>query len=133
MKEKYGVQYSMSSSHAVGHGFAAGLVIPKTIIYMVQNASLLATQALGRVYVWQCNQIVKCRVVCGTDHVDMHYKDLLGSIARVGYCIPVLDCYLVLHGLQSRKKSTKWIKQSMIMNKEYYILLIFGQQYGLCF
>ena len=26
-------------------------------------------------------------------------KDLLGSIARVGYCIPVLDFYLVLHGL----------------------------------
>ena len=31
----------------------------------------------------------------------MHYKDLLGSIAREGYSIPALDFHLVLHGLQS--------------------------------
>ena len=33
----------------------------------------------------------------------MHLKDLLGSIARVGYCIPVPDSYLVLHGPRCRK------------------------------
>ena len=37
-------------------------------------------------------------------HGDMHYKDLLGSIARVGYCIPVSDLNIVLHGLQCRKR-----------------------------
>ena len=34
----------------------------------------------------------------------LHLKDLLGSIARVGYCIPVLDFYLVLHGLLMPKE-----------------------------
>ena len=29
----------------------------------------------------------------------MHYKDLLGSIERVGNCILVFDFYLVLHGV----------------------------------
>ena len=47
--------------------------------------------------------VIKGRVVCETVYVDMHYKDLLGSIVRVGYCIPVLDFYLVLHGLRRRK------------------------------
>ena len=32
---------------------------------------------------------VKGWVVCGTVYGDMYYKDLLGSIERVGYCIPV--------------------------------------------
>ena len=52
-----------------------------------------------RVGVWQCNLPVKGRIVCGLVYGDMHLKDLLGSIARVGYCIPILDLYLVLHGL----------------------------------
>ena len=39
----------------------------------------------------------------GTVYGDMHLKDLLGSIVRVGYRITV---YLVLHGLRCRK-STK--------------------------
>ena len=29
----------------------------------------------------------------------MYLKDLLGSIVRIGYCIPIQDFYLVLHGL----------------------------------
>ena len=33
----------------------------------------------------------------------MHLKDLLGSIARVGYCMPVQDIYIVLHGPISTK------------------------------
>ena len=41
---------------------------------------------------------LKGRVVCGT--VCRHALiDLLGSLVRVGYCIPVPDFYLVLHGL----------------------------------
>ena len=35
--------------------------------------------------------------VFGTVYVDMHYKDLLGSIERVGYHISVPDFCLVLH------------------------------------
>ena len=42
---------------------------------------------------------LKGRVVCGTFYVDLHLKDLLGSFVRIGYCIPVPDFYLVLHGL----------------------------------
>ena len=34
-----------------------------------------------------------------------HLKDHLGSIARVGYCIPVPDFYLVLHGLRCQKST----------------------------
>ena len=44
-------------------------------------------------------------VVNRTVHGDMLFKDLLGSIARVGYCIPVPDFYLVLHGLKCRKST----------------------------
>ena len=43
----------------------------------------------------------------------MYYKDLLGSISRVGYRIPVKDFYLVPHGLRCQK-NTLWITQSMI-------------------
>ena len=42
---------------------------------------------------------LKGRVVCGWVYGDMHLKDLLGLIVRVGYCVPVPDIYLVLHGL----------------------------------
>ena len=41
--------------------------------------------------------------VCGTAYGDMHLKDLLGSFVRVGYCIPVPNFYLVLHGLAAKK------------------------------
>ena len=43
-------------------------------------------------------------VTYGTVYGDMHFKDILRSIARVGYCIMVPDFYLVLHGLQCQKK-----------------------------
>ena len=36
---------------------------------------------------------------------EMHLKDLLGSIVRVGYHIPVPDFCLVLHGLRCRKST----------------------------
>ena len=32
---------------------------------------------------------LKGRVVCGTVYGEMHLKDLMGSIAKEGYCIPV--------------------------------------------
>ena len=41
---------------------------------------------------------VKCKVVCGAVYGDLHCKDLLGSITRVGDSIPVPDFFLVLHG-----------------------------------
>ena len=43
---------------------------------------------------------VKVTVVCGTVFRDMYLKDLLGSFVRVGYCIPIPDFYLVVHGLK---------------------------------
>ena len=48
---------------------------------------------------------LKGRIVYGTVYGDMYLKDPLGSIATVGYCIPVLDFYLVLHGLCCRKSA----------------------------
>ena len=45
----------------------------------------------------------KGRVVCETVFRDLHYKDILGKITRIGYCIPVKDFYVVLYGLQCQK------------------------------
>ena len=41
----------------------------------------------------------------GAVYGEMHYKDILRSVARVGYCIPVPDFYLVLHGLWCQKNT----------------------------
>ena len=79
-------------------------VIPKTIIKMVQTASLFGTHALGRSLTVQPD-CLKGQVVCGTVYGDMHLKDLMGSIARVGYCNPVPDFYLVLHGFRCTKST----------------------------
>ena len=43
---------------------------------------------------------LKCCIVCGTVYEDIHNKDFLGSIARVGYRIPIQDFCLVLHSLE---------------------------------
>ena len=48
---------------------------------------------------------LKGRVVDGIVYGDMLLKYLLGSNARVGYCIPVLDFYLVLHGPRAKKSA----------------------------
>ena len=54
-------------------------IIPKTIIQIVQTAS----KHLGRsLAVWP-------------DCITLHYKDSLGSIIGVEYCIPVPDFYLM--------------------------------------
>ena len=68
---------------------------------MVQTASLHGTQCV-RIGVRQRSPTVK---KAGTVYGDMHLKDLLGSIVRVGYCISVPDFYLVLHGLHCRKST----------------------------
>ena len=36
---------------------------------------------------------------------DMHFKDLLGSIIRIGYRIQVPDFYLMLHGFRCQKST----------------------------
>ena len=69
---------------------------------MVQTTSQHGTQCVRFGVQPDC---LKGRVVFGTVYGDMHLKDLLGSIARVGYCIPVPDFYLVLHGLSCRKRT----------------------------
>ena len=45
---------------------------------------------------------LKGPVLCGTICMEIHSKKL-ESIARIGYCIPVQDFYLVQHGLRCRK------------------------------
>ena len=48
---------------------------------------------------------VKDLVVCITIYGDRHYKDIPGSIARVWYCIPVPDFYLMLHGFRYQRNT----------------------------
>ena len=86
----------MSASHTVGRGFASLPGHTKDHHKMVQTASLHCTHVFNSVVQPDC---LKGRVVCGTVYEDMHLKDLLGSITRVGYCISVLDFYLVLNSL----------------------------------
>ena len=70
----------------------------KTIIKKCKNAVLLGTHALGK----ECDGVArlsKSCIVCGTVYGDMPFKDLLRSIERVKYRIPVPDFNLVLHSL----------------------------------
>ena len=52
--------------------------------------------------------------MCGTVCEDMHLKDLV-SIERVGFCIPVLGFYLVLHALRCQKMHYN----GLFINQEY--------------
>ena len=61
-------------------------------------------------------ECLKSRVVCGTVYGDMHHKDLLGSIARVKYCILIPHFYPVMHDLR-KKQSYKLINQLIINDK----------------
>ena len=80
------------ASHAVGRRFA-----PRsdhtTDHHRNATNSLPTWHAYVRVRVLQCILTVlsKGRVMCGTVYWDMYIKDFLGSISRVGYCIPVPD------------------------------------------
>ena len=81
-------------------GSLPGRVIPKTIIQMAQSASLHGTQCV-RVGVSVVQpDCLKGWEVCGTVYGDMHLKDILGSIARVGYFNPVPDSNLVLNAFR---------------------------------
>ena len=72
---------------------------------MVQIAFLHGTQCVRVGVLAVTPSCLKGRVVCGTVYGDMHVKDRLGSIVRVGYCIPDPDFYLVQHGLCCRKST----------------------------
>ena len=94
---------SVSASHMVGREFASR---PGQTKYHHKNGTncLPAWNAMRKGWSLTVQpDCLKGQVVCGTVYGDMHFKDLLGSIVRVGYCIPVPDFYLVLHGL---RKST---------------------------
>ena len=107
---------SVSPFHLVGRGLAPRSRDTNDCHINCTNC-LPAWHACVMVGVWQCNpNWVK---VCGTVYGDMLYKDLLGSIARVGLRIPFPDFYLAicLHGLWCRK-TLKWINQSINQNIE---------------
>ena len=74
--------------------------LKRSIITQSSTLCKLGMQALG-----QCNLTVKGRVVWRTFYRYMHYKDLFGSIARVGYRNMVPGFYLVLHDLWWRKST----------------------------
>ena len=98
------ISVSMSASNAVGHGFAFRMGHTKDY-YRNGTYCLPAwhTGVKSRNLAVQPD-CVKGQVVYGTVNGDMHIKDLLGSIARVWYCFPVPDFYLVVHNLQCKKK-----------------------------
>ena len=94
-----GLVVSVSASHTVGRVFAFPPGHTEDHHKMVQCASLhMHAMHKGRSLTMQPD-CLKGRVVCGTVYGDMHLKYLLGSFVREGYCIPVPDFYLVLHGL----------------------------------
>ena len=86
---------SMSTSHTVSRGFASRPghtknhnkngtnCLPAWHPGVRVRVSLLAVQP-------DCG---KGWVACGTLFGDMHYKDLLGSITREEYCIPIPDFF----------------------------------------
>ena len=94
---------SVSASHAVCRGFASRLGHTKDHYKIGKNAVLLGTHALGKEFD-SVARLSKSRIVYGTAFMDMPFKDLLRSIARVEYRIPVPDFYLVLHCLWCRNK-----------------------------
>ena len=69
---------------------------------------------------------LKGRVVCATVYGDMHLKDLLVSIVRVGYRIPVLDFYLVLpkkhcNGLNQTKSLFRTLLPDSIFFQQIFL------------
>ena len=53
---------------------------------------------------------------------DIHFKDLLGKIARAGYCIPAPNIYLVLHGLRCQKNTLKDYSLKICVNVDLTLL-----------
>ena len=93
-----------SASHTVGCEFASQLGHTKDHHKNGTNC-LPALHTSVRVRVWQCSPPV------WPGNVWL-LNNLLGSIARVGYHIPVVDFYLVLHGLRS-EKALQWINHNL--------------------
>ena len=103
---RVGLVVSVSASHAEGREFASRPGHTKDHQKNGTNC-LPAWHAMRKGWSLTVKpDCLKGRVVCGTVYGDMHLKDLLGSIARVRYCILVPDFNLVLHGLCCRKKNT---------------------------
>ena len=106
-----------------------GWVTPKTIINKWYKLPLcLAWRHWGRSLVVQLD-CMKGWEVCGTVYGNMLYKDLLGSMVRVVYCISVPDSYLVQHGLWCWKSTLiKYFLRTYLYYKEsldtYYKLPI---------
>ena len=67
---------------------------------------------------------LKGRASCGTFYGDVHFKDPLGSIARVGYPIPVSDCYLVLYGLRTHSAWPKTHSNGLIDKSVYRCMVV---------
>ena len=78
-----GLLLSMTASHVVGHRFAPQSGHTKDHHKMVQTLPCISCMHYGRSLTVQPN-CLKGRVVYGTVYNDMHFKDLLGSITRVG-------------------------------------------------
>ena len=87
---------NVSVSHVVVPMFAPRLRHSKN--------KLLPCRHKGRILAMQID-CVKARAVSGSVYGDTHYKDMLGSIVRVWYSIPVPDFYAVMHGHRCRKKA----------------------------
>ena len=81
-----GLVVSVSASHAVGCGFVYRLGHIKD-----HHEKWLARSHKGMSLSVQ-PACLKGQVVYGMVYGDIHFKDLLGAIARVGYCI---KCNLV--------------------------------------
>ena len=84
---------------------------------MVQTASLHRHACVRGWSLAVQPNCLKGQVVCGTVYGEMHLKDLLGSIVRVGYCIPVPDFYQVLHGLRIRCRKKHY--NGLISSRKY--------------
>ena len=81
-----GLVVSVTTSHAVGCGFAARSGHTQDHDG-IRTAPFFARRLYGRSLTVQPD-CPRGRVVCGTVYRDMHFKDILGSI---GYCITVPD------------------------------------------
>ena len=103
-----GLVVSVPASHSVGHGFPSrpghikdhhenGTKCPPPPCLACRSLTVQPNYLNG----W---------LACGTVYGDMHCKDPLGSIVRVGYCFPVPDFYLVLQSCRwGKKHSNGWI------------------------
>ena len=106
---------SVSASHTFGRGFA---FLPGHTKDHHKNGTnyLPAWHALRSGWSLAVQPDCLKRVVCGTVYGDMDLKDILGSIVRVGYRIPIPDFYLVLHDLCCRKSA---LMDNQSINKKH--------------